>query len=85
MTKEQVENLQEAKEAAEKGADGYDGRERSTIQFPYNDLDDAVDLARAIYSNASGHCTLDQLAGYCNQPITSGTFQLRVSNAARSA
>jgi hypothetical protein len=35
-----------------------------------------------IYANASGHCTLDQLAGYLKQPITSGTFRLRVSNAA---
>jgi hypothetical protein len=81
MTKEQVENLQEAKEAAEKGAESADTRERSTIQFPYNDLDDAVDLAKVIYTNAGGNCTLDQLAGYLKQPITSGTFRLRVSNA----
>jgi hypothetical protein len=82
MTKEQVENLQDAKAAAEKEAAGTDARERSTIQFPYNDLDDAVDLAKAIYSNAGGDCALDQLAGYLGQPITSGTFRLRVSNAA---
>ena len=81
MTKEQVENLQDAKAAAEKEGDGPEGRERSTIQFPYNDLDDAVDMAKAIYTNAGGHCSLDQLAGYVNQPITSGTFRLRVSNA----
>ncbi len=71
MTKEQVENLQEAKAAINKGADAPDGRERSTIQFPYNDLDDAADLAKV----------LDQLAGYLKQSITSGTFRLRVSNA----
>ena len=53
----------------------------TTIQFPYNDLDDAADLAKVIYSNASGHCTLDQLAGYLKQSMTSGTFRLRVSNA----
>lgn len=82
MTKEQVENLQDAKTAAEKAGDGGEGRERSTIQFPYNDLDDAVDLAKVIYTNAGGQCSLDQLAGYVNQPITSGTFRLRVSNAA---
>jgi hypothetical protein len=81
MTKEQVENLQEAKAGVEKVTEGAEGRERSTIQFPYNDLDDAADLARVIYNNASGHCTLDQLAGYVKQPITSGTFRLRVSNA----
>jgi hypothetical protein len=77
MTKEQVENIQQANA----DAGGAQTRERSTIQFPYNDLDDAADLAKAIYNNAGGHCTLDQLAGYLKQPITSGTFRLRVSNA----
>lgn len=82
MAKEQVENLQEAKAAAEKAAEGGSARERSTIQFPYNDLEDAADLAKVIYANAGGQCTLDQLAGYVGQPITSGTFRLRVSNVA---
>lgn len=78
MAKEQIENLQKAKAEAE----GADSRERSTIQFPYNDLDDAADLAKVIYSNAGGECTLDQLAGYLGQSMTSGAFRLRVSNAA---
>jgi hypothetical protein len=80
MTKEQVENIQEAKASAEK-VEGADARERSTIQFPYNDLDDAADLAKVIYNNAGGNCTLDQLAAYLKQSMTSGTFRLRVSNA----
>lgn len=57
-------------------------RERSTIQFPYNDLDDAVAIARAIHQNAGTSCTIDQLAAYTHQSMTSGAFRLRVGNAA---
>lgn len=56
-------------------------RERSTIQFPYNDLDDAVALAKDIHKHAGTSCTLDQLAAYADQSMTSGAFRLRVSNA----
>jgi hypothetical protein len=82
MSKEHTENIQQADAAAGGSPDAADTRERSTIGFPYNDLDDAADLAKVIYANASGYCTLPQLAGYLKQSITSGTFRLRVSNAA---
>lgn len=55
--------------------------ERSTIEFPYNDLDDAVSIAKAIHMNAGMSCTLDQLAAYLGQSMTSGAFRGRVSNA----
>lgn len=57
------------------------GRERSTISFPYNDLNDAIGIARAIRDNAGTSCTVDQLAGYMKQPATSGTFRLSISTA----
>lgn len=76
MTKEQVQNIQDAQ------GDGDDARERSSIQFPYNDLNTAIELARAVYSNAGTECTLDQLAAYLQQSMTSGAFRLRVSAAA---
>jgi len=76
MTKEQVENIQDAQ------ADGEEGRERSSIQFPYNDLNSAVEIAKAIHDNAGTECTLDQLAAYLKQSMTSGAFRLRVSTAA---
>lgn len=75
MTKEQVQNIQEAQ-------DGDDARERSSIQFPYNDLSSAIEIARAIQANAGTECTLDQLAAYLRQSMTSGAFRLRVSTAA---
>jgi hypothetical protein len=45
-------------------------------------LDDAVAVARAIHNNAGTSCTLSQLAAFLDQPISSGTFRARVSNAA---
>jgi hypothetical protein len=75
MAKEQVQNIQAAAEGDEK-------RERSTIQFPYNDLDDAVKIAKAIHENAGISCTIDQLAAYLKNSLTSGAFRLRVSTAA---
>lgn len=83
MTKEQVENSEVAQETAQADADGTSSkRERSTIQFPYNDLDDAVRIAKAVHENAGVQCTLDQLAAYVKQPITSGGFRVSVSTAA---
>lgn len=76
MTKEQVQNIQEAQ------TEGEDARERSSIQFPYNDLSSAIEIARAIHANAGTECTLDQLAAYLKQSMTSGAFRLRVSAAA---
>ena len=82
MTKEQVENIQDAMRAAQSAEAGGDKRERSTIQFPYNDLDDAVAIAKAVHENAGLSCTIDQLAAYVKNSLTSGAFRLRVGNAA---
>ena len=82
MTKEQVENIQDAMRATQSDEEGDDKRERSTIQFPYNDLDDAVTIAKAVHENAGISCTIDQLAAYVKNSLTSGAFRLRVSNAA---
>jgi hypothetical protein len=61
-----------------KAAQKYD---RSTIEFPYGDLDDAVEIVKAVHSNAGISCTLDQLAAFVHQSMTSGAFRLRLSNA----
>ena len=76
MTKEQVQNIQDGQTVAE------DGRERSSIQFPYNDLNSVIEVAKAIHDNAGMECTLDQLAAYMKQSMTSGSFRLRISGAA---
>ena len=62
-------------------ADAGDGkRDRSTIEFPYMDLDNAIEIARAVHQ-AGGTCTKEQLAARMNQSPTSGGFYLRITNA----
>lgn len=83
MTKEQAENDQRPAEGVPSDMDdAADKRERSTIQFPYSDLEDASRIPKAVHANADMQCALDQLAAYVKQPITSGTFRVRLSSAA---
>lgn len=55
-------------------------RDRSTIEFPYMDLDNAIEVAKAVHQ-AGGACTKEQLAARMNQSATSGGFYLRITNA----
>jgi hypothetical protein len=83
MDVEQAENTQTTADNAQTAtAEMVGGKyERSSIEFPYGDLDDAVGIACAIQSNAGVSCSLSQLAAFVGSPISSGTFRLRVSNA----
>jgi hypothetical protein len=55
--------------------------ERSTIAFPYSDLDAVVELARALYSRAGrGACELADLAAELNQVVGSA-FRLKTAAA----
>lgn len=56
-------------------------RERSSIKFPYGDLDDAVQVARTVHANYGLNCTMDQLAAALDQTTTSGAFRMRVNTA----
>jgi hypothetical protein len=53
-------------------------RGRSTISFPYNDLDDAVTVAKAVHAVGGTSCEWEQLAAKLNQSPTSGAFRLRM-------
>lgn len=55
-------------------------RERSTIKFPYGDLDDATAIARTIHDQHGRSCALDQLAAGMGQSI-SGAFRGKVATA----
>lgn len=59
-------------------AETTDERERSTISFPYNDLDDVVNVAKAVHAVGGSSCQWDQLAAHLGQTSTSGTFRLRM-------
>lgn len=81
MTAEAVDS-DSAKDQADGGKGGSDQkRERSTIAFPYNNIEDAIAVARAIHGNAGTSCDMTQLAAYMGQTVTSGAFRLTVSSA----
>jgi len=54
-------------------------RQRSSIEFPYGDLDDAVTVAQAVRDVSGQSCTIDQLAAQLKQSASSGAFRLRLS------
>ncbi len=67
--------------SATAGADGPGKRFRSEIEFPYSDLESAVEIADTLHSKAGSSCELEELAGWLNQSATGGTFRTRVSAA----
>jgi hypothetical protein len=63
-------------------SDEAEGYERSTIKFPYMDLDDAIVVARAIHGTSGGSpCTLDQLAAKMDLSMKSSGFNVRLATA----
>jgi hypothetical protein len=56
-------------------------RFRSEIEFPYADLEDALELAQTIHSKAGSSCAIDELAAWMGQSPTGGTFRSRLSAA----
>lgn len=62
--------------------DGGDSRERSTISFPYNNLNDAIEVAQAIHDNVgTGECDTDQLSAWLDMSPKSSGFRVQVSAA----
>jgi hypothetical protein len=56
-------------------------RFRSEIEFPYADLEDALELAQTIHSKAGSSCAIDELAAWMGQSSTGGTFRSRLGAA----
>lgn len=57
-------------------------RFRSTIEFPYSDLNEAIKVASTVYDSAGGQCGLDQLASWLgHDSMRSGTFRMKLSAA----
>lgn len=82
METKAAEQAQQGQSANEQGTEKQ-RRERSTILFPYNDLDDAIEVAKAINSNvAFGTCTVDQLGPWMgSKSVSSGAFRLKLATA----
>ena len=56
-------------------------RFRSEIEFPYADLESAVEIAQTIHSKAGSSCETDELAAWMGQTATGGTFRTRLGAA----
>lgn len=57
-------------------------RQRSTIQFPYADLDSVISIAGAIHKNAGhGECDKAQIAAWTDHSAKSSGFDLKLSAA----
>lgn len=56
-------------------------RFRSEIEFPYSDLQSAVELAQTIHTKAGLSCPVDELAVWMGQTASGGTFRTRLGAA----
>lgn len=56
-------------------------RERSRIEFPYTDLENAAELTRVLYAKQGMRCETNQLAIWLGQTASGGTFRTRLSAA----
>lgn len=71
-----------ANAAQEAGSNSDQGRQRSTIAFPYMDLNAALTVANAIHDHAgTGDCSLQQLSAWMDQSIKSSGFRVQLSTA----
>lgn len=62
-------------------ADKVEQRGRSTIEFTYHDLEDAIEVAEAVRDVAGTECTWDQLAAQMKQAPRGGGFRVKVMAA----
>jgi hypothetical protein len=61
--------------------EGSGKNDRSTIEFPYYDLESAIRIAQVIHERAGGRCSLDQLAALLEMAPNTGGFRARISPA----
>jgi hypothetical protein len=66
----------------DKAGEGDEGRQRSTISFPYEDLSSAFEIAQAIHTNVGmGDCEDEQIAAWTKQSHKSSGFRLQMAAA----
>jgi hypothetical protein len=78
-----VEDIAEARAESQADPATYESRrEQSTIAFPYGDLDDGIEVARAIAGNYGSQCSTDQLAAKLgHDTVKGGAFRLKLATA----
>ena len=84
MQQERIQNVNADAEsiADQKSGKDEERRERSSISFPYGDLDHAVEFAMAVREVGSAQgCLIEQLAGHLQVSPTGGAFLSRLACA----
>ena len=77
MRQEHTENVNTGAEPAGDAAADEARRERSSISFPYADLDHAVEFAKAVHEVGGQSCLVEQLAGHLQLTASGGAFYSR--------
>lgn len=77
IQEEQKQNSPEA--LAQTPGNAVQKREQSSIQFPYGDLDGAIEIAKAIHAVGGQSCEIEQLAGYLRVQASGGGFRARLA------
>jgi len=72
---------EEQADATATSQEGEGGRERSTIAFPYLDLEDSIEIAKSVHAVGGSSCQWDQLAAQLQQAANGGGFRMRVQTA----
>lgn len=76
-----ADNKTTSVDAAHKSDNGDSKRGRSTIEFPYLDLDDSIEIATAVHKIGGSGCQWIQLAAQLKQAASGGGFRLRLISA----
>ncbi|MCE4061815.1 winged helix-turn-helix domain-containing protein [Pandoraea sputorum] len=56
-------------------------RDRSTVDFPYVDIDNATEIVRGVHATGGTACDYDQLAAHLGLEAKGGGFRIRVNGA----
>lgn len=78
MTDDRSQNQPAGEAEAAQGAVAK--REQSSIQFPYGDLEGAMEMAIAVHEVGGHSCHAEQLAGYLKVAPTGGAFRNRIAS-----
>jgi hypothetical protein len=74
-----MESESENKPADASAASKQERSSNSTIEFPYNDLDNAIEIVRGIHEVQGTACDYEQLAAHLKQEPKGGGFRLRIT------
>ena len=77
---EDLEFLEIEEEAAEDTPAGQE-RGKSTIQFPYLDLEDAIAIATGVHTVGGNSCQMDQLAAHLQQKADAPKFRQKLGTS----